>query len=104
MICFDFNFPELLAEYKKQGADMICFLSAYRAGKKIPAAALQNQCFIASAVPEENGVIVDPLGRTLAESSHYGKIIFARINLDCRVAHIDYNVDRVRRLKEKYGP
>lgn len=104
MICFDFNFPELLTEYKKLGVDMICFLSAYRAGKKIPAAALQNQCFIASAVPEENGVIVDPLGRTLAESSRYGKIIFARINLDCCVAHIDYNVDRVRRLKERYGP
>jgi hypothetical protein len=59
---------------------------------------------VASAVPGENGVIVDPLGRTLAESSHYGRIIFARINLDSRIVHIDYNADRVRRLKEKYGP
>ena len=104
MICFDFNFPEVLAEYKKLGVDLICFLSNYRAGKKIPAAALQNQCFIASAVPGENGVIVDRLGHTLAESSSYGKIIFARINLDSHVVHIDYNVNRVRRLKEKYGP
>ncbi len=104
MICFDFNFTELLAEYKKQGAELICFLSNYRAGKLIPAAALRNQCFIASSVPGENGVIVDPLGRTLAESSHYGRIIFARINLDSRIVHIDYNADRVRRLKEKYGP
>jgi predicted amidohydrolase len=103
MICFDFNFTELLAEYKKLGAELICFLSNYRAGRLIPAAALRNQCFIASAVPEENGVIVDPLGRTLAESSHYGRIIFAKINLDSRVVHIDYNADRVRRLKEKYG-
>lgn len=104
MICFDFNFPELLAEYKKRGAELICFLSNYRAGRLIPAAALRNQCFIASAVPGENGVIVDPLGRTLAESSHYGRIIFAKINLDSQVVHIDYNADRVRRLKEKYGP
>ena len=104
MICYDFNFVELLAEYKKQGAELICFLSNYRAGKLIPAAALRNQCFFASSVPGENGVIVDPLGRTLAESSSYGRIIFARINLDSRVVHIDYNVDRVRRLKEKYGP
>jgi predicted amidohydrolase len=104
MICYDFNFMELLAEYKKQGAELICFLSNYRAGKLIPAAALRNQCFFASSVPGENGVIVDPLGRTLAESSAYGRIIFARINLDSRVVHIDYNVDRVRRLKEKYGP
>ena len=103
MICFDFNFTELLSEYKKLGAELICFLSNYRAGRLIPAAALRNQCFIASAVPSENGVIVDPLGRTLAESSDYGRIIFAKINLDSRVVHIDYNVDRVRRLKEKYG-
>ncbi len=104
MICFDFNFTELLSEYKKLGAELICFLSNYRAGRLIPAAALRNQCYVASAVPGENGVIVDPLGRTLAESSHYGRIIFAKINLDSRVVHIDYNADRVRRLKEKYGP
>lgn len=104
MICYDFNFMELLAEYKKQGAELICFLSNYRAGRLIPAAALRNQCFFASSVPGENGVIVDPLGRTLAESSMYGKIIFTRINLDCRVVHIDFNIDRVRRMREKYGP
>jgi predicted amidohydrolase len=104
MICYDFNFMELLAEYKKAGAELICFLSNYRAGKLIPAAALRNQCFFASAIPGENGVIVDPLGRALAESSMYGRIIFARINLDSRVVHIDFNIDRVRKLKEKYGP
>ena len=104
MICYDFNFPELLAEYKKQGVELICFLSNYRAGRLIPAAALRNQCFFASSVPGENGVIVNPLGHTLAESSQYGTIIFARINLDSRVVHIDYNAERVRRMKEKYGP
>jgi predicted amidohydrolase len=104
MICFDFNFSELLAEYKRAGAELVCFLSAYRAGKRIPAAALQNQCYFASAVPGENGVIIDPLGRTLAESSAYGRIIFARINLDSRVVHIDYNIQRVADLKKKYGP
>jgi len=104
MICFDLNFRELLSEYKQQGAELICFLSAFRGGRMVPAAALGNQCFFASAVPGENGLIVDPLGHILAESSQYGKIIFARINLDSRVVHIDYNADRVRRMKEKYGP
>ena len=56
------------------------------------------------ALRVENGVIVDPLGRVLAESSHYGRVIFARINLDSQIVHIDYNADRVRRLKEAYGP
>ena len=103
LICFDLNFQELLAEYKGKGAKLLCFLSNFRGGRMVPAAAMRNQCFIASAVPGENGVIVDPLGRTLAESSHYGRIIFARLNLDSQVVHIDYNADRVRRMKEKYA-
>jgi len=102
LICFDLNFEELLAEYKKRGAQLFCFLSAFRGGAMVPSIASRNQCFIASAVPHENGVIVDPLGRVLAESSHYGRIIFARINLDSRIVHIDYNAARVRRLKGKY--
>ena len=104
LICFDLNFDELLAEYKEKGAELLCFLSNYRGGVRVPAIAMQNRCFIASSVPNENGVIVDPLGRTLAESSMYGRIIFARINLDSQLVHIDYNVDRVRLMKEKYGP
>lgn len=28
----------------------------------------------------------------------------ARIDLDSQIVHIDYNADRVRRLKEAYGP
>lgn len=104
MICFDMNFQELHNEYKDKGAELICFLSNYRAGAKIDALAIKNQTFIASSVPGENGVIVDPLGRTLAESSMYGRIIFARINLDSQIVHIDYNVSRIDALKQKYGP
>jgi hypothetical protein len=69
----------------------------------VPSIAARNQCFIASAVPNENGVIVDPLGRVLAESSQYGRIIFSKINLDSQIVHIDFNADRVRHMKEKYG-
>jgi predicted amidohydrolase len=102
IICFDLNFTELLDEYKKEGVELLCFLSAFRGGTRVPPVAFGNQCFIASSVPDENGVIVDPLGRTLAESSAYGRIIFAKINLDSQIVHIDYNVQKVRALKEKY--
>ena len=104
MICFDMNFHELHKAYKEKGAELICFLSNYRAGEKLTALAIENQTFVASSVPEENGVIVDPLGRTLAESSAYGRIIFARVNLDSQIVHIDYNIKRVAELKQKYGP
>ena len=104
IICFDLNFTELLDACKKKGVELLCFLSAFRGGFRVPAAAFRNQCFIASSVPGENGVIVDPLGRVLAESSQYGRTIFARINLDTKVVHIDYNNRRIPDLKKKYGP
>ena len=104
IICFDLNFSELLDACKRQGVELLCFLSAFRGGFRVPAAAFRNQCFIASSVPGENGVIVDPLGRTLAESSQYGRTIFAQVNLDCQVVHIDYNNRRIPDLKKTYGP
>ncbi len=102
VICFDFNFRELFAKYKSKKVELLCFLSAFRAGFQIPIVAYENRIFIASATPGENSVIVDPLGRTLAESSMYGKIIFSKINLDSRIVHIDYNEQKVANLKKKY--
>ena len=101
-ICFDLNFDELLEDYHRKGAELLCMLSAFRGGFMVNAAALRQQLFIATSTPGENSVIVDPLGRTLAESSAYGRIIFAKINLDSQIVHIDFNVERVANLKRKY--
>jgi len=102
IICFDLNFHELLAGYKNMEVELLCMLSAFRGGFMVKAAAFRNQIFIATSTPGENSLIVDPLGRTLAESSAYGKIIFAKINLDSRIVHIDYNEQRVAAMKRKY--
>ena len=102
IICFDLNFKELLEDYKSKGVELLCMLSAFRGGFMVPVAAFRNQIFIATSTPGENSVIVDPLGRTLAESSAYGRIIFARINLDSQIAHIDGNVQKVADMKKKY--
>jgi len=60
-------------------------------------------CFIATSTPGENSLIVNPIGRILAESSFYSRVISARINLDCAVLHIDYNHSKVMEMKKKYG-
>lgn len=102
IICFDLNFQELLADYKAKGVELLCMLSAFRGGFMVPAAAFRYQIFIATSTPGENSVIVDPLGRILAESSAYGRIIFAKINLDSQIVHIDYNQQKVADMKKKY--
>ncbi len=68
----------------------------------VPATAFRNQFFIATSTPGENSVIVDPLGRILAESSACGRVIFAMLNLDSQIVHIDYNQQRVADMKKKY--
>ncbi len=103
LICFDLNFRELMTELRNKEAELVCFLSNYRGGFVVRSLAFENQMFFASSVPGENSVIVDPMGRVLAESSAYGKIIFSKINLDSKVVHIDYNIERVAALKKKYG-
>ena len=40
----------------------------------------------------------------IAASSSYRPYIVETINLDCRVAHLDYNGGKLRELKKKYGP
>ncbi|MBD3181339.1 hypothetical protein GF312_03540 [Candidatus Poribacteria bacterium] len=102
IICFDLNFHELLADYKAKGAELLCMLSAFRGGFMVPAAAFRYQYFIATSTPGENSVIMDPLGRTLAESSAYGRVIFAKMNLDSQIVHIDYNQQGVADMKKKY--
>jgi predicted amidohydrolase len=102
-ICFDLNFEELFIEYKKKNVELLCFLSAFRGGRMVPALAMRNRMFIASAVPRENGVVYDSIGRKLNESSAYGRIIFTRINLDSKVIHIDFNHRKIPALKKKYG-
>ena len=103
-ICFDFNFRELFAEYRRKRIDLFCFLSAFPAGLQIPLMAYENQMHIASAICGPTGMIVDPLGRVLVKAHASALTIYKRINLDCRILHIDYNNanDRIHALKAKY--
>ncbi len=103
-ICFDFNFRELFAEYRRLGTDLFCFLSAFPAGFQIPVAAYEYQMHMASAICLPKGMIVNPLGRVLAAANGHAPVIQARLNLDCRVLHIDFNrlPGAVPALKERY--
>jgi hypothetical protein len=44
-----------------------------------------------------------PVGHRIAASTNYMQNITATLNLDCTVAHLDYNWGKLARLKEKYG-
>lgn len=101
-ICFDINFDELF-EYYRDRVKLILFPSAFPGGLLLSCRAIQTKSYIVSAVLDEFGVFVDPLGRILYRSSRYSPVITLELNLDYEVLHIDYNYLKLKKVKEKYG-
>ncbi len=103
-ICFDLNFYEVACSLKQNGAELVCFSSMYPGGRQVQYWALEYQFWMVTAIASPQSVIVNPLGRILASAQpHYQPIVSATVNLDAVVLHLDYNYEKVKKLKEKYG-
>ena len=105
-ICFDLNFDELRLKYTKAKPDLIIFSSMYHGGLMQSYWAYSCRCHFVGAIagratPSE---IRNPLGQIIASNTNYFNFAVARVNLDCELAHLDYNWGRLRKLKAKYGP
>lgn len=106
-ICFDLNFDKLRARYAALSPDLIVFCSAYHGGLMQRVWAYSCRAWFVGAIGARDcpSAILRPTGETLAESSSYFRRVVATINLDCRLAHLDYNRgERFTALKRKYGP
>ncbi len=104
-ICFDLNFDELLRRYAVLRPDLIVFCSMYHGGLRQAQWAYACRAHFVGAIMRScPSQIRDPLGRVLASTTNYFDFAVTEINLDCALAHLDYNWSRLRRLKEKYGP
>ena len=103
-ICFDLNFDEPLALTKAQHPDITLFASNYHGGMMQQYWAYQTRSFFVSCIgTTSTASIINPVGTTVAESNNYYKYLSATINLDCKVAHLDHNMDKFAAMKRKYG-
>ena len=105
-ICFDLNFDELRLKYVKAKPDLIIFSSMYHGGLMQAYWAYSCRCHFVGAIagratPSE---IRNPLGQVVASNTNYFDFAVATVNLDCALVHLDYNWERLRKLKAKYGP
>ncbi len=103
-ICFDLNFDELRLKYAKAKPDLIVFSSMYHGGLMQAYWAYSCRAHFVGAIAGLPCEIRDPQGDVLASSTNYFDFVVADVNLDCRLAHLDYNWSRLRALKAKYGP
>lgn len=104
-ICFDLNYDELREQYAAKKPDLIIFSSVYHGGlaQNIWAFSCRSH-FVGSVYKGNPSEIRNPMGEIIASSSNYQDFVVTRINLDCKLVHLDYNQGRLKELKAKYGP
>jgi hypothetical protein len=105
-ICFDLNFDELRLKYAETKPDIIIFSSMYHGGLMQGYWAYSCRCHFVGAIAgkETRSEIRNPLGEVVASTTNYFDFAVATVNLDCALVHLDYNWERLRKLKAKYGP
>ena len=105
-ICFDLNFDELRLRYKRARPDLIIFSSMYHGGLMQAYWAYSCRSHFVGAISGRStpSQIYNPLGELVASTTNYFDFAVARVNLDCALAHLDYNWSKLRAMKEKYGP
>jgi hypothetical protein len=103
-ICFDLNFDELRLKYKARKPDLILFSSMYHGGLMQAYWAYSCRAHFVSAIAGEESGIISPVGTWLARTTNYFDFVTHTVNLDCAVAHLDYNWGKLRAMNQKYGP
>ena len=102
-ICFDLNFDELRLQYAQARPDLILFSSMYHGGLMQGYWAYSCRAHMVTAVAGMPSAILSPLGHVLASTTNYFDHVTATVNLDCKVAHLDFNWEKLASLKARYG-
>ncbi|MCS7192687.1 MAG: carbon-nitrogen hydrolase family protein [Armatimonadetes bacterium] len=103
-ICFDLNFREVAQRLKANGAEIVCFVSMYPGGKQVQVWAVDFGFWIVTSISSPQSMVVNPLGQIIKTAQpYYQPLISCSINLDCVVAHLDYNHEKLPALKKCYG-
>ena len=103
-ICFDLNFDGIRKKYVDSKPDVILFASMYHGGLMQNYWAYSCRAHLVTAICGSPSRIISPVGEALASSTNYFDFVTHRVNLDCKVVHLDCNGGRLRAMKEKYGP
>ena len=103
-ICFDLNFDPIRLKYVEQRPDLILFSSMYHGGLMQAYWAYSCRAHFVGSIHGLPNAIISPVGETLASSTNYRNYVTAAVNLDCAVAHLDFNGPKFSAMRKKYGP
>ena len=120
IICFDVQYPQLVQNLARKGAEVIFFPAEFPAQTYLRGLAWQYAVNFVSSTLEPGAEIVDLTGTVLAmgggrggevqemtpRDQAYSKnipVISATMNLDVRRFEIDFNLEKVKEIQKKYG-
>lgn len=102
-ICFDLNWRELWADMKAQGADIVCWISAYEGGFPLQAYAWLHGITVVSSVQSYVGKIIDRTGRILTTTSRWGRLTSWDFDTGMRWFHTDGQGEKIIAVQARYG-
>ncbi len=102
-ICFDINFLELADLYSRQGVELVLFSSAFPAGRLLDTWAVRYGFNIAGETWYTRNRILDCTGATVGRTSDIMQYATAVLNLNRRVVHMDFNMDKLDAMRTKYA-
>lgn len=103
-ICFDLNFDEIREKYVRSRPDLIIFSSMYHGGLMQSYWAYSCRAHLVTAIAGHPSRVLSPVGNELASTTNYYDFVTTTVNLDCKVVHLDGNWDKLKAMREKYGP
>jgi beta-ureidopropionase len=102
-ICFDLNWQDMWAEMADDGAELVCWISAYEGGLPLQACAWMHQYAIVTSVWPYHARVIERTGKIVAQTSRWGRLAFHDLNLDKRLFHTDGHQHRLVPLLTRYG-
>ena len=94
-ICFDINYNEIGEMWFRQDVELLLFASAFPGGRLLDAWAVRFGVAIAGCTWNAENRVIDCTGATVARTSNLLPYATAVLNLNRRVVHMDYNLDKI---------
>jgi predicted amidohydrolase len=103
LICFDIQWPREWRALAELGAEMVFWPSAYDGGFPLRARAWDHHTYVVSSVQTHSSRIIDITGEVILETGRRSAVAVARIDLEKRCFHTDFNASQIPAIKGKYG-
>lgn len=97
-ICYDIGWPDLWAQLRQQGAELVVWPSAYGGGLPLQAYAWTHSYYVVSAVLSEHSRVIDISGAVLASTSRWSRLATTTIDLEKELFHIAPSLEQPEKL------